>query len=286
MSKDGAPHDPLANKSVVLRATDGLLAFAYTGPAFLGGLPTDTWIADVVSGGACASANGAVAYGSFPVRDTGSSLVSVSRGLRASTLFRRFGGEVAATGWQWNARRRKTFARPVLWRLRNGSGRLRWTQLMPRHLPERHTQFRIVPVGDWPLSASVWSELVQSVGRAGADWERVEELLIEGIRRSSAERPGTIGSDCISILIRPSGFPNARARFHPARAHVGCSFGQEVHVAYTPWMVAPDAVYAPLVLVGGLTCEQGLLNFTFEAEQVPDTQRIKGAFRTQVRPHA
>ena len=31
VSKGGKPHDPLANKTVVFRATDGLLVFGYTG---------------------------------------------------------------------------------------------------------------------------------------------------------------------------------------------------------------------------------------------------------------
>lgn len=53
VSKGGMPHDPVANKSVVFRATDGLLAFGYTGPAFLEGVPMDTWVADALSGGSC-----------------------------------------------------------------------------------------------------------------------------------------------------------------------------------------------------------------------------------------
>jgi hypothetical protein len=69
VSKDEEPHDPLANKSVVFRATDGLLAFGYTGLAFLEDVPTDTWIADVLSGGCCVGDVGAVRHAEFPVRD-------------------------------------------------------------------------------------------------------------------------------------------------------------------------------------------------------------------------
>jgi hypothetical protein len=58
VSKGGEPFDPLANKNVVVRATDGLLVFGYTGLAFLDRMPTDTWIADRISGGACAEIGG------------------------------------------------------------------------------------------------------------------------------------------------------------------------------------------------------------------------------------
>ena len=144
VSKAGAPHDPLANKTVVFRATDGLVALGYTGPAFLKCVPTDAWIADVLSDGSCTGVQASIMHGAFPIRDLGSSLASLSQRLRARRSFKALGGEICGTGWQWNARRTHTFARPVLWLLHRGSDALRWTQLMPRHLPERRTQFRIV----------------------------------------------------------------------------------------------------------------------------------------------
>ena len=286
VSKSGAPHDPLANKSVVFRATDGLIVLGYAGPAFINRLPTDAWIADVVSGGACANGPSAIAYGAFSVRDVGSSLAELSRRLHAHSTFERLGGEIVATGWQWNAKRPRTFARPVLWRLVKQSAQLSWAQLMPRHLPDRRTQFRIAATGDWPLTDDAWSELVDKIGSAGPNWEKVESLLIDAIRRSSDKRPGTIGTHGMSILVRPSGYPNAQVRFRPNEPHLGSAFGQAVHVAFSPWMVAPDAIHAPSILLGGLECEQGLLSYAIEAPEVPVTQTLKAAFQSQARPAA
>ena len=174
VSTDGTPHDRLANKSVVFRAGDGLLAFGYTGPAFLRGVPTDTWIADALSGGSCVGDVGAVQRGEFPVRDAGSSLWMLCQRLRAEREFRRLGGEVSAVGWQWSARRRRALVRDVLWVLHAGSGELRWEQIVPRHLPERKRVFRMIPTGDWPLGGEAWRGLLDRVGTAGADWEDVE----------------------------------------------------------------------------------------------------------------
>jgi hypothetical protein len=57
-----------------------------------------------------------------------------------------------------------------------------------------------------------------------------------------------------------------------------------VEVAYSPWMVAPDAIHAPAVLVGGMSCEQGFLTYSMDAPPVPDDQTLKGAFQSQERP--
>jgi len=286
VSKAGIPHDHLANKSVVFRANDGLLALGYTGAAFLRNTPTDTWIANVLSGGSCVGDGGAVRYGEFPVGDVGSSLRMLCQRLRADTQFRNLRGEVSAVGWQWSGRRRCSLARNVLWVLHKGSGQLQWQQLVPRHIPERKTTFRMAWTGDWTLGDQAWRQLLERVGAAGADWELVEDLLVNAIRQASVRKPGAIGSHCMSILLRPWRFPNALIRFIPAVAHHGTAFGQAVEVAYSPWMVAPDAVHTPAVLVGGLSCEQGLLTYSMEAPAVPNGQTLKGAFQTQDRPHA
>jgi hypothetical protein len=207
VSKGGKPHDPLANKSVVLRATDGLLVFGYTGLAFFEGMPMDTWIADRVSGGACATVGGAISLGAFPVRDVGSSLLALSRPLQGDANFRNYGGEICAVGWQWNGKRERALVRDVLWRLRAEGDLLRWSQLVPRHIPERKEVFRMSSTGNRAMTDQAWQSLVDAVGAAGANWESVETLLITAIRDAAKQSPGTIGAHCMSILVRPWLFP-------------------------------------------------------------------------------
>lgn len=286
VSKAGTPYDPLANKTVVLRATDGLLAFGYTGPAYVEGVPTDTWIAEAVSGEPGAGDTGAgIRMGTFPVRDVGtpwcrcvgdcgqtsSSEASPARSARS-------GG--SGTG---NAIAR-SFAR-CSGVLHRGSGELRWQQIVPRHIPERKNVFRMVHTGNWPLGAAAWQRLLNQVGAAGSDVERVERLLVDAIRDASISKlgSGTIGSHCMSVLLRPWQSPHALVRFIPRAAHEAEAFGQVVAVAYSPWMVAPDAIHAPAVHVGGWTCAQGLLTYEMNSPPIPEGQRLKGAFQTQLR---
>jgi hypothetical protein len=287
VSKGGTPHDPLANKTVVLRATDGLLAFGYTGPAYIGGVPTDTWIAEAVSGEPCAGdAAGGMRMGTFPVRDVGTTLSSLSQRRRPKNQFRSFTGEISAVGWQWDGKRERALVRQVLWVLHRGSGELRWQQIVPRHAPERKKVFRMVHTGDWPLGAEAWQRVMDQVGAAGRDVERVESVLVDAIRDASALTSGTIGSHCMSVLLRPWQHPHAFVRFLPHAAHEAEAFGQVVGVAYSPWMVAPDAIHAPAVHIGGWACAQGLLTYEMNSPPIPEDQMLKGAFQTQLRRSA
>lgn len=215
--------------------------------------------------------------GTFPVRDVGTTLSLLCQRLRADNQFRRL-GEISAVGWQWDGKRDRARVRQVLWVLHRGSGELRWQQIVPRHLPERKKVFRMVHTGQWPLGAEAWQRLLDQVAVAGRDVERVESVLVDAIRDASALRSGTIGSHCMSVLLRPWQHPHALIRFLPHATHKTEAFGQVVEVAYSPWMVAPDAIHAPAVHTGGWTCAQGHLTYEMNSPPIPDDQRLKGAF--------
>ena len=143
----------------------------------------------------------------------------------------------------------------------------------------------MVHTGDWPLGAEAWQGLLDQVGAAARDVERVESLLVDAIRDASALRSGTIGSHCMSVLLRPWHQPHAFIRFLPHGAHEAKAF-KVIEVAYSPWMVAPDAIHAPAVHSGGWTCAQGLLTYEMNSPPIPEDQRLKSAFQTQLRRSA
>lgn len=185
-------------------------------------------------GRACADIGGALAYGDFPVRDVGCSLLALSQPLQGNSAFRNHGGEICAVGWQWDDKRERSLVRNVLWRLQPDSGRLRWSQLVPRHIPERKEVLRMAPTGNWAMSTDAWTTLLERVGSAGADWESVETLLVEAIRSAAERSPGTIGAHCMSILVRPWLFPNGLIKFIPKNTHYGSALGQAVEISYSP----------------------------------------------------
>jgi hypothetical protein len=189
-----------------------------------------------------------------------------------------------AVGWQWRPRSKHPRFRDVLRVLHPGSGRHRLEQLVPRHTPERTTVFRMWRIGQWPTGEGDWQRLLDQVGAAGRNWARAEELMVEAIRAASALSPGTIGSHCMSVLVQPWRSPYALIRFRPASPHLASALYQTVETAHSPWMVASDAIYAPAMLVGGLSSDQGLLPYRMEAPTVPDSQTLKAAFRSHDRP--
>lgn len=52
VTKGGSPFDPLANKNIVYVARNAIVSIAYTGLAYIDGIPTDVWIAERLVGGA------------------------------------------------------------------------------------------------------------------------------------------------------------------------------------------------------------------------------------------
>jgi len=44
------PYDHLANKTLILVATDGIITMSYTGDAFVARTPTDQWLAEAITG--------------------------------------------------------------------------------------------------------------------------------------------------------------------------------------------------------------------------------------------
>jgi hypothetical protein len=285
VSKGGSPWDPLANKTVVFRATDGLVAFGYTGLAYMErNEPTDTWIAELVSGTSLGD-GGTLRFGGFPVRDVGATLRSLRDRVDARE-FERHRCEITAVGWQWDGKRDFAPVRSVLWVLASRKTTLEWEQLIPRHPDRGQAPVTLRATGNWPHEHDAGQKLLERILAAGSDWELVLGLLVDAIRSASALSPGTIGPHCMAALLRPWQFPNALVRFIPQMAHQA-KWGEEtIEVAYTPWMVAPDAIHAPALSVGGLTSEQGLLNYSIEVPAAPDSQQLKGAFTTQPRPRA
>lgn len=46
------PHDQVANKTILYRATDAVAVLSYSGLAYRGAKPTDEWLAELLWGGA------------------------------------------------------------------------------------------------------------------------------------------------------------------------------------------------------------------------------------------
>lgn len=283
VSRGRRPVDPLANKTVVLRGTDGLITLSYCGPAVTRGIPTDSWIATQVAGREVVS-DAVLSFGGLRVRDLGSTLRSLRDKANDWPEFIARGGEIVGVGFQWKEKHERLWLRHVLWRLRGRSGVAELTQVVPRSYLDRIDKYRVAGSGRVHLSGDEWDELVKKLGESGRDWKRAEELMVDAVRLASSREPNAVGPHCMSVRVAPQGQPNVEIQFKPERVHVAMIEGSRVPVAYGPWLIDPGSAIAPSVSVGGMTGTGGPTSWVIRAPAVPDSQPLKGAMRAQERP--
>jgi hypothetical protein len=134
------PFDALANKDLIYWARDAIVSIGYTGPAYIGKLPTDDWIAERLTGVNVSELSG-TKFGLLPQwLDIGQSMTVLEQELKQSEVAKGdLNFELVMAGWQWkHGRRPLTVGRqpvPMAWWIRKprnsnffDSGRLppRW----------------------------------------------------------------------------------------------------------------------------------------------------------------
>jgi hypothetical protein len=262
-----AKPDALANKNVVYQAQDAVVCMGYTGPAFIGSLPTDSWIVEKLTG-INASMNFGTRIGLLPQwLDIGPALNLLERELRASevaTLEPNF--ELVVVGWQWNrsrrGRRRKRPAVPMAWQIHKPYGKtFEAVERLPRDwywIKGAGAHFIVAPEGDKNLSLTEVEALAGRLRQVRPDplGREYEQTVVDAIRTVSA-RNQYVGQNCMSILLLPPHLnPLVRVRFFPQEQHTARLVGRdfvspEYPAAYSPWIVGQRIVKQPAVIIGG-----------------------------------
>lgn len=116
--------DPVANKNVIFGACDAIVSIGYTGRAFMGQIPTDSWIAAQLSG-IDVSEKFAARLGSLPQwLDIGHAMRVLHAGLTHELRNTKEAFELLAVGWKWH-RRKQPLSKwdssrrviPMFWRI-------------------------------------------------------------------------------------------------------------------------------------------------------------------------
>jgi len=292
-----AKPDALANKNVIYQARDAIVCMGYTGPAYIGNLPTDSWIAEKLTG-IDASVNFGTRIGSLPQwLDIGRAIKLLERELRASevaTLRPNF--ELVVVGWQWSqgrrGRRRNRPAVPMAWLIRKPYGKtFEPAERLPRrwHFTKGSGAYFIVkPEGDRNLSPAELEALAGMLRQIPPDPQgrEYEQTIVEAIRTVSA-RNQYVGPNCMSVLLAPPHLcAFVRVRFFPQGQSTARLVGRdfvslEFPAAYSPWIVGQGIAMQPAVIVGG-GWEIGMGPFKVVLDGV-DTKGVSG-MSSQHRP--
>jgi hypothetical protein len=258
------PHEPLANKTVVYVARDAIATISYTGVAYLNGTNTDNWIAETLDP-TIAGARFAFEVGGSGRRITiGAAAMRLAEKIPAefstmSAQKRASGLDMQVAGFKFRQRKPRVDV-PILWRIVNSgsAGARSDVRLIPRYWGWERGQYRVQAIGNLNgnphtmLHRWISGELIHR----NLTIDDVEAEIVAIIRKASDKSNGTIGRDCISVLLRsPDGY--TRVRYFSDAA---------TPAAFTPWVLVPGSgAMAPTVNWGGpMPSMGGMVPIEFE----------------------
>lgn len=249
-----APHDEMANKSILYRARDGIAAISYSGVAYVEKQPTDEWIAERLWGAPFVrEPNGrdppTIGFGKRRNDHSVDQAVATLKKAFDSLpqrLIDQGGISVDLTGWRLDPP-----VRPFLIEIE----RLRLAATSS-----------VSGIARSPSSKNLW---LGGIG-AGVNFdsintafdrfrpsnvltiENTEQTFVEQIRHASRAND-TVGPNVLAILmpVPPSG--PVIVRFHPTQPHqvrvTGGAGSIDFDVAHTPWILGLSFYFAPSATV-------------------------------------
>lgn len=249
LTQDAQPWDPLANKSILLLASNGSACISYSGLAYLFGQPTDEWLAEAIHGEPLPIDAHHVPTRIGPYkRLLGPAVNAVTDAIqrdfvRAPARDRRQGLSVAIGGWTW--KRRTTHPpRPSMLRMKHtgADGARLMVGRLDRYWPW-HQDVRFGHIG-----TSCNEELKFIKDRIGGHTallteDDMENILAEAVIRAS-ERTPVVGADLMSLVIRRDQLCRVRYIRNPKDNATNSA-------AYSPWIIGPGIIVPPQVIRGG-----------------------------------
>ena len=243
-------HEPFANKAVVYVARDAIATISYTGVAYLDGKNTDQWIAETLDPTIAGDRFAFQVGGSGRRITIGAAAMrlaeNIQAGFRTMSAEKRAAGlDMQVAGFKFRQRKPRGDV-PILWRIvNNGSAGARSAVgLLPRYWGWERGEYRVQAVGNLKgdphtlLHRWICGELT----RRNLTIDDVEAEIVAIIRKASDNSNGTIGLDCISVLLRSTD-TYTRVRYFSDAA---------TPAAFTPWVLVPGSgAMAPTVNWGG-----------------------------------
>jgi hypothetical protein len=290
--KSRKPFEEVANKNILYCARNGIATIGYTGHAIIGGVTTDQWIVEKMTGVSFSRNRKlpAIRNVTFPWIDIGQCLrilkekldnaqedihPSLKKDWIASTF------DVSVAGWQWDKKgRSKPFMASCSKPENSGSFELTY---IPRTDLTRG-KFNLCAAPAVNISKSRLRKLKDDISSRSID--ETERLMVETIREISTQVP-EVGPNCMSIFISPPSVGRVRTRYVPVTSTnaIAATETGELHltVAFSPWVIGQNVIVAPSLISGhGISVPLGQCPYNIDLE-APVNPQIKAILSSQQR---
>lgn len=252
-----SPLDQIANKLLIYRARDAVVSIGYAGQAFIGEIPTDEWLAQLISGEPNVRGPddmGGVRFGRTPNNwDIGKAIRRIRDELPQHIAPRKV-IYVCIVGHQIS---RRGLVRPLLCEIALQSNKIQSFHQSPRQLR----------TGAGCIS-SIGVEIGDQERERIITWlrdadppltpDQIAGFLTDSIRKH--EQPG-VGPHTSAVIIPFPGSATVRSNFFAGTPHHilirSAQSDLKLETGYSPWVIGPDLIKAPTADVGGMTLSTG-----------------------------
>lgn len=276
------PLDQIANKLLIYRSRDAIVSIGYAGQAFIGNIPTDEWLAQLISGEPNVRGPedmGGVRLGRTPNNwDIGKAVRRIRDDLPPHIA----SGQIIYVCVVGHQITRRGLVRPFLCEMALQRNRVHSFQQSPRF---------------WRRNAGC----ISSIGIEIGDQEReriimhlrdadpplthdqIAEFLTATICRH--EQPG-VGPHTSAVIIPFPGSVPVRSKFYANTPHHILIHSPDadfrLETGYSPWVIGPQIIKTPTADVGGMNFSTGGIEIACEGER-PPAQGILGIMSSVAR---
>lgn len=265
---NGSQHDTVANKTIVFVTEDAIATLGYTGLAYLGDLPSDEWLVQVllqrsITRGPDGVRPSAVCMGNYPL----GTLDDVVKRLKIAIdgieqrLVDKGTFEIVVAGFRATDR---DYRATAFWkRIRRGRGEAKAEVTgakkrgsfakVDQHMPSWTSDRSLAHARYLTLGAAVTDDDRHSDRAKLVQCQNVGssvDVLTERVRTTAANDQ-TVGANLMCVVIDWS-TQTVEIRLDAEAPHTTTFLGPnsapvEIEISYSPWILAPTGVFAPMV---------------------------------------
>lgn len=268
---DGQPYDQESNKNIIYVAKNAVVTIGYSGLAYLGSITTDEWIVRTLLGEDPACQNEETRR-ALRLRGNGRKTIDIGcaiyrvlkksqEALEKETVPEKSKSlQIIFAGWQGRRRGGRIVCRPITYVvcIEQNKGRIKSSTTTL----ERYWHYNDVvkskqgiqnPFHVFQVPFATTKNLIQKLAPAAHNPNKSRQILIDEIQSRAANEP-TIGKDCMCIYIPIASQQIVEATYIAKDIKPEITSMDEMYsVAFSPWIIGPQILSPPMIIMGPMT---------------------------------